>query len=150
MNAQSRSAGNLTDADGRLRLHVAQPRQYAPLQLEDFSPQVSEGVLHSLKPGLPFRDVDLECGRGHTFTDMPAHLTSGRTQRHRTSDTGGVTANSTISEVVAGLDLRGRVAIVTGGYSGLGLEVSRAMSDAGATVVVPARRLDRAREALVV
>jgi NAD(P)-dependent dehydrogenase (short-subunit alcohol dehydrogenase family) len=42
-------------------------------------------------------------------------------------------------EVVAGVDLNGRTAIVTGGYSGIGLETTRALRDAGARVVVPAR-----------
>jgi NAD(P)-dependent dehydrogenase (short-subunit alcohol dehydrogenase family) len=37
---------------------------------------------------------------------------------------------------------------VTGGYSGLGLETTRALTAAGAHVVVPARRPGRAREAL--
>jgi NADP-dependent 3-hydroxy acid dehydrogenase YdfG len=49
---------------------------------------------------------------------------------------------STAAEVVAGIDLRGRTAIVTGGYSGLGLETVRALCGAGAQVVVPARRPD--------
>jgi NAD(P)-dependent dehydrogenase (short-subunit alcohol dehydrogenase family) len=37
---------------------------------------------------------------------------------------------------------------VTGGYSGIGLATTRALADAGATVVVPARRPDQAGEAL--
>jgi NAD(P)-dependent dehydrogenase (short-subunit alcohol dehydrogenase family) len=60
----------------------------------------------------------------------------------------GFGARTTATEVLAGLDLSGRVAIVTGGYSGLGLETTRALAAAGAHVVVPARRPDRAREAL--
>ena len=47
---------------------------------------------------------------------------------------------STAAEVLEGIDLAGRLAIVTGGYSGLGLETVRALSGAGAEVVVPARR----------
>jgi NAD(P)-dependent dehydrogenase (short-subunit alcohol dehydrogenase family) len=35
--------------------------------------------------------------------------------------------------------LPGKTVIVTGGYAGLGLETTRAMSQAGATVIVPAR-----------
>ena len=49
------------------------------------------------------------------------------------------------SEVLAGIDLTGRTAIVTGGYSGLGLETTRALVGAGASVVAPARRPDHAR-----
>ena len=61
----------------------------------------------------------------------------------------GFGATSTAAEVVAGLDLSGRLAIVTGGYSGLGLEVTRALTSVGAHVVVPARRPEVADEALV-
>ena len=50
------------------------------------------------------------------------------------------------AEVVAGRNLQGRVVLVTGGASGLGLEVSKAMCAAGATVVLAARTLDRSRE----
>lgn len=49
------------------------------------------------------------------------------------------------TEAVRGIDLHGRVAVVTGGYSGIGLETTRALAEAGATVIVPAR--DRARAA---
>ena len=55
---------------------------------------------------------------------------------------------STAADVIKGLDLRGRIAIVTGGYSGIGLETTRALAGAGATVIVPARSPDKARQAL--
>jgi NAD(P)-dependent dehydrogenase (short-subunit alcohol dehydrogenase family) len=58
------------------------------------------------------------------------------------------TIDSTTSDVLAGIDLHGKVAIVTGGYSGLGLATTRALVDAGAHVVVPARRPADARKAL--
>lgn len=60
----------------------------------------------------------------------------------------GFGATSTASEVLAGIDLSGRLAIVTGGYSGIGLETTRALAAAGADVVVPARRVEAAEEAL--
>jgi NAD(P)-dependent dehydrogenase (short-subunit alcohol dehydrogenase family) len=60
----------------------------------------------------------------------------------------GFGATSTAAEVLAGLDLAGRLTIVTGGYSGIGLETTRALTSAGAYVVVPARRVEPAREAL--
>jgi NAD(P)-dependent dehydrogenase (short-subunit alcohol dehydrogenase family) len=56
--------------------------------------------------------------------------------------------DSTASEVLDGIDLTGRLAIVTGGYSGLGLETVRALAAAGARVVVPARRRAVAEDAL--
>ena len=52
-------------------------------------------------------------------------------------------AASTATKVVEGIDLSGKTAIVTGGYSGLGVETTRALSEAGAMVIVPAR--DRAK-----
>ncbi|WP_334181792.1 oxidoreductase [Novosphingobium sp.] len=57
-------------------------------------------------------------------------------------------AASTAGDVIAGLDLSGRTAIVTGGYSGLGLVTTKALSSAGAEVIVPARDLERAEAAL--
>lgn len=60
----------------------------------------------------------------------------------------GFTANSTAAEVVRGLDLHGQVMVVTGGYSGLGLETVRVLSEAGATVIVPARDVPKAEQAL--
>ncbi|WP_151475700.1 SDR family NAD(P)-dependent oxidoreductase [Streptomyces albicerus] len=55
---------------------------------------------------------------------------------------------STADDVLAGIDLTGKLALVTGGYSGLGLETTRALTKAGARVVVPARRRAVAQEAL--
>lgn len=60
----------------------------------------------------------------------------------------GFDANSTTSDVLAAVDLSGTTAIVTGGYSGLGLATTRALAGAGAHVIVPARRPQVAREAL--
>ena len=60
----------------------------------------------------------------------------------------GFTAASTAAEVMAGIDLTGRTALVTGGYSGLGLQTAKALAAAGARVVVPARRAEVARAAL--
>lgn len=57
-------------------------------------------------------------------------------------------AASTAREVIDGIDLSGRVAIVTGGHSGIGLETTRALAGAGATVIVPARNPDKAHAAI--
>ncbi|GAA3813659.1 SDR family NAD(P)-dependent oxidoreductase [Amycolatopsis tucumanensis] len=59
----------------------------------------------------------------------------------------GFGARTTAADVLAGVDLTGRLAIVTGGYSGIGLAATRALTQAGAHVVVPARRPEAAREA---
>lgn len=57
-------------------------------------------------------------------------------------------AKSTAAEVVRGVDLSGRFAIVTGGYSGIGIETVKALAGAGAEVMVPARDVARAKDAL--
>jgi NAD(P)-dependent dehydrogenase (short-subunit alcohol dehydrogenase family) len=60
----------------------------------------------------------------------------------------GFGPTTTARDMLAGVDLRGRIAIVTGGYSGLGLETTKALVHAGATVIVPARTPQKARTAL--
>jgi NAD(P)-dependent dehydrogenase (short-subunit alcohol dehydrogenase family) len=54
--------------------------------------------------------------------------------------------NTTSSDVMQGVELDGIVAIVTGGYSGIGLETVHTLHRAGATVVVPTRNITVARE----
>ncbi|GAA3388382.1 SDR family NAD(P)-dependent oxidoreductase [Cryptosporangium minutisporangium] len=56
----------------------------------------------------------------------------------------GFTAASTADDVLSGIDLSGTNVIVTGGHVGLGLETTRALSKAGASVVVGSRAPDRA------
>ena len=58
------------------------------------------------------------------------------------------TPASTADEVLAGIDLTGRNAIVTGGHAGIGLEVTRALAKAGAAVTVGARNSGGATAAL--
>lgn len=60
----------------------------------------------------------------------------------------GFGLRTTARETLAGQSLAGKTAIVTGGYSGLGLETTRALAGAGATVIVPARTPEKARAAL--
>lgn len=56
----------------------------------------------------------------------------------------GFTAWSTARDVLTGLDLTGRQAVVTAGHVGVGLEMTRALAGAGAQVTVAARNPDRA------
>jgi len=60
----------------------------------------------------------------------------------------GFGAASTTSDVIKAIDLSGKIAIVTGGYSGLGLETARTLASAGAKVIVPARDPEKAVGAL--
>ncbi|MGW8724400.1 SDR family NAD(P)-dependent oxidoreductase [Streptomyces sp. NPDC055808] len=68
------------------------------------------------------------------------------TPQHSTGS--GFGARSTTADVLAGTDLTGRLAVVTGGYSGIGLATTRALAGAGARVVVPSRRPDVAEAAV--
>jgi len=60
----------------------------------------------------------------------------------------GLSASTTTHDVIRHVDLTGKTAIVTGGYSGIGLLTARALAEAGAEVFVPARDQEKAREAL--
>lgn len=51
-------------------------------------------------------------------------------------------AESTAAEVIAGVNLHGKRAIVTGGSSGIGLETARALASAGAEVTLAVRSVD--------
>ena len=66
----------------------------------------------------------------------------------QTSIHSGYNAQTTAREAIGPRDLTGFTAIVTGGHAGLGLETTRVLSGAGATVIVGARTLDKARSAL--
>jgi NAD(P)-dependent dehydrogenase (short-subunit alcohol dehydrogenase family) len=50
--------------------------------------------------------------------------------------------DSTAAEVIEGIDLTGRRAIVTGGSSGIGVETARALAGAGAEVTLAVRDID--------
>lgn len=60
----------------------------------------------------------------------------------------GFNGASTSMEVIKGIDLTGKIAIVTGGYAGIGLETVKALTSAGATVIVPARDTEKAKNNL--
>jgi len=49
----------------------------------------------------------------------------------------GFGAALTVAELIAGRDLMGKTVVVTGGYSGIGMETVRAFRSVGAKVVVP-------------
>jgi NAD(P)-dependent dehydrogenase (short-subunit alcohol dehydrogenase family) len=81
----------------------------------------------------------MECAQGSSVDRMT-------TSQHPIGS--GFGASTTAAEVISGIDLTGKTALVTGGYSGIGIETTRALAGAGAHVIVPARRPDDAREQL--
>ncbi|MDE9528456.1 SDR family NAD(P)-dependent oxidoreductase, partial [Xenorhabdus bovienii] len=53
-----------------------------------------------------------------------------------------------VSDVLESLDLKDKVALITGGHSGLGFEATKALSKAGVHVVVGTRNVRSASKAL--
>lgn len=60
----------------------------------------------------------------------------------------GFNAKSTSDDVIKGIDLTGKIVIVTGGNAGIGLETTKTLAAAGATVIVPARDTEKAKRNL--
>lgn len=60
----------------------------------------------------------------------------------------GFNARSTTEDVIKDIDLSGKIAVVTGGNAGIGLETVRTLAEAGATVIVPARDVEKAKKNL--
>lgn len=60
----------------------------------------------------------------------------------------GFSATATTNEVIKGIDLRGKNIIVTGGNTGIGLETTKTLANAGATVIVAARDIEKAKKNL--
>ncbi len=80
---------------------------------------------------------------------MRAHDPANDTEEHgmgaRDITTFG--ADTTADEVLVGLDLSGKVALVTGATSGLGYASARALSKAGARVIITARSKEKGQAA---
>src|SRR6185436_12657462 len=55
-------------------------------------------------------------------------------------------AQTTASEVAEGIELRGKLALVTGGSSGLGQETARVLAERGAHVIITARDLPKGED----
>jgi NAD(P)-dependent dehydrogenase (short-subunit alcohol dehydrogenase family) len=62
--------------------------------------------------------------------------------------TSGFKSHTPARDVVAGHDLTGKVAIVTGAATGIGVETARALAEAGAEVIIAVRKPDLAEAAV--
>ncbi|GAA3564392.1 SDR family NAD(P)-dependent oxidoreductase [Microlunatus spumicola] len=62
------------------------------------------------------------------------------------NDIRGFTKTSTADDVLAGIDLAGKRAVVTGAASGIGVETARALARAGAEVTIAVRNTVKGRE----
>jgi NAD(P)-dependent dehydrogenase (short-subunit alcohol dehydrogenase family) len=60
----------------------------------------------------------------------------------------GFGAETTADEIATGIDLRGKVCVITGGHSGIGLETTRVLTEAGAFVCVGGHDMTKARSNL--
>lgn len=60
----------------------------------------------------------------------------------------GFNASSTATDVLKGIDLGGKTIMITGGNTGIGLETTKTLAAAGATVVVGARDIEKAKRNL--
>ncbi len=60
----------------------------------------------------------------------------------------GFSNKSEPKDILKNIDLHNKVAIVTGGYSGIGLETTKALVAAGANVIIPAKRPEIANQNL--
>ena len=62
------------------------------------------------------------------------------------TDIRGLTKDSTADDVLAGIDLTGKRAVVTGAASGIGVETARSLARAGADVTIAVRNTTKGRE----
>ena len=60
----------------------------------------------------------------------------------------GFNATSTTSDVIKGISLSGKTAIITGGNTGIGLETTKTLAAAGANVIVAVRDIEKAKKNL--
>src|SRR5688500_18270977 len=84
----------------------------------------------------------LDCGRVRCW-----HARRGMTMSAHLRITTPFDRDSTTDDVLAGADLRGRRAIVTGAASGIGSETARALASAGAEVTLAVRDLEAGERA---
>lgn len=70
------------------------------------------------------------------------------THRHQARLNSGFPAKSEPDDILEGIELSGKTAVITGGYSGIGLETTRALAARGVKVYVPVRDPAKAADLL--
>ena len=117
---------------------TARPRRDGRCLRDHPTGAFGDGLLHAVTcAALRVRDL-------HLASPVPAEPTGRSRDRGRT--VGVVITNDwTVSDIP---DQQGRIAVVTGSNSGLGLETARALAGRGASVVMAVRSLDKGRAAI--
>src|SRR3984893_9241287 len=90
--------------------------------------------------------TESQCFRSRPIRSLPTLKMNMITEQRPLKS--GFGPRTTAEEALANRDLRGKVAIVTGGHAGLGLETTRVLSNAGATVVIGSRDPQKAQRAV--
>jgi NAD(P)-dependent dehydrogenase (short-subunit alcohol dehydrogenase family) len=94
----------------------------------------------SSNTGLESKKISLDTNAANAGT-----LVSSLESTAQAPISSGFGYQTTAGEVIAGCDLSGKTAIVTGGASGIGVETTRALASAGAHVIVLARDIAKTR-----
>ena len=110
----------------------------------------TKGVHHRIFRILPNKaSKPLKCGIGGTtiLGIYIAYITLIYGIQYKREMSRPFNARSTSDDVMKGIDLSGKYAIITGCNSGLGKETARAMVASGATIIMACRNLTKAEKA---
>ena len=97
---------------------------------------------------MPYKNINRRQFVQHSSTAVIASLLAPQLLAQTANPPmGKFGAESTAEEVTEGIDLTGKVAVVTGGNSGLGYETMRVLAMRGAHVICTARTMEKAEKA---
>lgn len=84
----------------------------------------------------------------NSFSDIPSYEADIISDERQHPIPSKWNHNTTAMEIVKDVDLTGKNIIITGGYTGFGIETTKALTSAGAHVIVLARDVERAKRNL--